>query len=518
MSTVRRIVITMALTLMIAVSVFSGAIFGGLVADIATEGKLYDYAWERNVTFSPKPQEELKSWLMDAVKEESYGAIKRMSEEENFQYNITSIFGTPIARSKDWYRTTPEGTYWTEYCGQNKEYKLQVVFLGKEEEIIDSRYELLFETWIELRSNKIICVSGAVFSLLLFVVSLGLLLVQASVAYKVFLGLVTLGLIECVGVWVLNLPNKQLMSSIVAGEKLLLYFVALFYIHKLHDIRKRVQSIGKTEQTVSEKEKRMPISLRDFSREVNEATDSINVAVNERMKSDRLKTELISNVSHDLKTPLTSIVNFSDLISKEPTENANITEYAEHLHRQSIRLKELMDALIEASKASSGAIEMEMIPCKVQTLLEQCIVEYEDKLAEKNITFVDLPFQEKLLISADVKALCRIFENLLNNICKYALPGSRAYIEVKKENDKVAIYFKNVSAEAINLNAEELTERFVRGDASRHSEGYGLGLSIVKSLMDLMNGGLELSAEYDMFVVKLIFPEYLEAEGYTEDT
>lgn len=302
-------------------------------------------------------------------------------------------------------------------------------------------------------------------------------------------------------------PEKMIIYLI--AEKVLLTGLAGAYLYYLKKLRKGIQAINQSEQAATNPAS-YPISLRPFAKDVAEASNHISVAVNERMKSERLKTELISNVSHDLKTPLTSIINFSDLILNEQTSNANINEYASHLHSQSIRLKNLLDSLIEASKASCGAIEINMIPCNVQTMLEQCIVEYETKLQDNQIELVDLPFEEKLMIMADTNALCRIFDNLLVNIAKYALPGSRAYLEVTREEKNIVISFKNVSKEACNLSADELTERFVQGDASRHTEGHGLGLSIVKSLMDLMNADLEISSRYDMFEVRLIFPAIIE--------
>ena len=231
----------------------------------------------------------------------------------------------------------------------------------------------------------------------------------------------------------------------------------------------------------------------------------MNVAVEERMKSERLKTELITNVSHDIKTPLTSIINYADLIVEEPTENARITEYAEVLKRQSARLKKLIEDLMEASKASTGNIEVHMVPCEVGVLLTQTMGEYEQRLAELGLELVARQPEHPVRIMADGKLLWRVFDNLLNNICKYAMGGTRVYLTVEERDDKVAIAFKNISKYPLDISAEELKERFVRGDKSRHTEGNGLGLSITQSLTQLQGGELELTVDGDFFKVVLMF-------------
>lgn len=510
MNTLKRYGISALLTILLLASGLFGAVFGVVVADIVTEGKIDSFFETDTVIDSEESRSQLAEQVREYVNAEQYEELKRYAQYNDFDYYISSDSGAQIAHSLTWF-TNREGEKLWIPGGPNGKYTIQLsIRPGAAQKQENSVYRI----WRMFRDREKLCILGFCVCLALFGGMLVLLKRQAALIYKVFLLLAVIGGVQVTLILANGLPYRDRLLLFIAVEKLFLLVLAAVYLHNLEYIRHKVRAISHPEESISNR-RRLPGSLRAFSREVDEATESITVAVEERLKSDRLKTELISNVSHDLKTPLTSIINFSDLIVKETTENAAITEYAQHLHRQSIRLKQLMDALIEASKASSGAIEMEPVPCKVKTLLEQCIVEYEDKLQAKGITFVDIPSEEDLMIYADVKALCRIFENLLNNICNYALTGSRAYIEVKREEHMVAITFKNVSAEQINLSAEELTERFVRGDASRHSEGYGLGLSIVKSLMDLLGGGLDISAKYDMFVVKLTFPEYTEEGAVT---
>lgn len=256
---------------------------------------------------------------------------------------------------------------------------------------------------------------------------------------------------------------------------------------------------------------KLPRSLREIGENVNSLAGSISVAVEEKLKSERLKTELITNVSHDIKTPLTSIINFSDMIQKEKTENEKITEFAEHLHKQSTRLKKLLEDLMEASKASTGNLEAHMEPCNVKVLLGQCLGEFEPRLLEKRLELVVNHGEEQLRIMADNRMLWRVFENLMNNICKYAQPDTRVYLSAKEVDGQALITFKNVSKYPLDIAPEELMERFVRGDLSRHTEGSGLGLAIVSSLMELQGGMLKLSTDGDLFKAILEFPLLVDA-------
>lgn len=252
--------------------------------------------------------------------------------------------------------------------------------------------------------------------------------------------------------------------------------------------------------------KHMPELLQNLGKEVNGISDSFSVAVNERMKSEHFKTELITNVSHDIKTPLTSIINFADLISKEETENDKITEYAEHLYDQSIKMKKLLENLLEATKAANGNVEVHLTECDVRVLLGQCLGEYEERLEKQNLILVLKQTEEEMQILADTKHLSRVFDNLMVNICKYAQENTRVYLTTEKKDNKAIITFKNISKYPLDMEAETLMERFVRGDMSRHTEGQGLGLAIIKSLMDLQGGDFQLAVDGDLFKAILEFP------------
>jgi len=229
-------------------------------------------------------------------------------------------------------------------------------------------------------------------------------------------------------------------------------------------------------------------------------------AVEERMKSERMKTELITNVSHDIKTPLTSIINYSDLIAKETDDPAKVREYTEVLTRQSVRLKKLIEDLIEASKASTGNLEVLLAPCESNVLLSQAAGEYEAKMKEHNLELVVSQPDHPVMIMADGRRLWRVFDNLLNNICKYAQEGTRVYLSLTETSSGAEISFKNTSRQQLNITADELKERFVRGDSSRNTEGNGLGLSIAQSLTELQKGTMELCVDGDLFKVTLKFP------------
>lgn len=239
---------------------------------------------------------------------------------------------------------------------------------------------------------------------------------------------------------------------------------------------------------------------------LNKIGEGMTLAVEQRLKSERMKTELITNVSHDIKTPLTSIINYSDLIEKEPTDNPKITEYAEVLHRQSERLKRLIEDLVEASKASTGNLEVHLAPCEVGVMISQTVGEYEQRLETSQLQLLTRQPENPVKIMADGRRLWRVFDNLMNNICKYSQPGTRVYFTMEEIADQAVISFKNTSREPLNLSPEELMERFVRGDSARNSEGNGLGLSIAKSLTELQKGTMEITVDGDLFKVILRFP------------
>ncbi len=245
--------------------------------------------------------------------------------------------------------------------------------------------------------------------------------------------------------------------------------------------------------------------LRDHGNNLNRISDGMAAAVEERMKSEHFKTELITNVSHDLKTPLTSIINYVDLLEKEHIDNAKVDEYVEVLSRQTARLKKMTEDLVEASKASTGNIKMELTNTDMNELVRQLVGEYGERLEQVGLqSVVNIP-EERLIVLADGRYLWRVFDNLLNNICKYSQPNTRVFVDLAASREVVWVALKNTSRDLLNTPADDLMERFVRGDSSRNSEGSGLGLSIARSLTELMDSSLHLEVDGDLFKVKISF-------------
>ena len=239
---------------------------------------------------------------------------------------------------------------------------------------------------------------------------------------------------------------------------------------------------------------------------LNALADVAIEAAKNQTRSERMRTELITNVSHDIKTPLTSIINYVDLLKTAPDQQA-VEQYLEVLGRQSQRLKKLIEDLMEMSKASSGNIPVYPICLDPAETVNQALGEFSDKLAARELTVVFRPPEQPLSMVADGRLSWRVLSNLLSNIVKYALPGTRVYVDVLQLEEQVLISLKNISAEPLNISADELTERFVRGDTSRNTEGSGLGLNIAKSLMELQKGKLQLLVDGDLFKVTLVFPK-----------
>ena len=222
-----------------------------------------------------------------------------------------------------------------------------------------------------------------------------------------------------------------------------------------------------------------------------------------------MKTDLVTNVSHDLKTPLTAIITYVDLLKNEKDEEKR-KEYIGILEKKSQRLKVLIEDLFEISKATSHNVTLHFMKLDIIGLLKQIELEYDRNLKAAGLEVKwDVP-EEKVIVELDSEKAYRIFENLIVNISKYALPNTRVFIEVKEEQDNVSVQMKNVSAAELNFNADEITDRFVRGDVSRNTEGSGLGLSIAKSFTELMHGTLKISTEADLFRVEIVFPRVRE--------
>lgn len=228
-------------------------------------------------------------------------------------------------------------------------------------------------------------------------------------------------------------------------------------------------------------------------------------AVAEEAKSQSMKTELITNVSHDLKTPLTAIITYVDLLKKEGLTEEERDSYIGTIDQKSQRLKVLIEDLFEVSKANSGNIQMHFMDVDVVNLMKQVRLEMEEKIADSNLNFRwNLP-DKRILLSLDGSRTYRIFENLLNNILKYSMPRTRVYIDILEQGEEVHILFRNISAVELEGDVYQLTDRFVRGDTSRNTEGSGLGLAIVKSFVELQNGKLQIEVDGDLFKVLIIW-------------
>ncbi len=245
--------------------------------------------------------------------------------------------------------------------------------------------------------------------------------------------------------------------------------------------------------------------FREHAYNLNGIGSGLQNAVDKSIKSERMKAELITNVSHDIKTPLTSIINYVDLLKREGLDSEHAGEYLEVLDRQSARLKKLTEDLIEASKASTGNIKVNAERLDANILLSQAIGEYEEKLNNKNLFMVTDMAEGEMFVYSDGRLLWRVFDNMLNNIAKYAKQDTRVYISTSKVNNEINIVFKNISDAPLNISSDELMERFVRGDSSRNTEGSGLGLSIARSLTELMGGKFEITIDGDLFKCSMRF-------------
>lgn len=297
-----------------------------------------------------------------------------------------------------------------------------------------------------------------------------------------------------------------LFLVLVALDTAGLYFV-IRTVRQLKTLQTAAQKLAAGDLTYTVDTEKMYPVLKEHGDNLNAVSVGMSRAVNERMKSERFKTELITNVSHDLKTPLTSIVSYVDLLKKEPIESEQAQEYIEVLDRQSQKLKKLTTDLVDASKASSGALPVNLEKIDLGELLRQSAGENTEKFAAADITPVLNVPEAETYVTADGRLLWRVLDNLLGNAVKYAQSGTRLYLELTPGETETVLTLKNISREPLNIPAEELMERFVRGDGSRHTDGSGLGLSIANSLMELMGGKLTLTLDGDLFKAALVFPQ-----------
>ena len=305
-----------------------------------------------------------------------------------------------------------------------------------------------------------------------------------------------------------------LMGMIVAsnGEEslvilctALLFGIILYGAHAFGILLEAVKRMGKGDLETKVSDQFLLGSFKEFAGDLNALANVAVVAAQKQMKSERMKTELITNVSHDIKTPLTSIINYVDLLQKAETEEER-EAFLEVLSRQSMQLKKLIEDLMEMSKASTGNISADIVTINAAEAVNQALGEFADKLDRAQLIPVFRQPESPIYMQADGRLAWRVMSNLLSNVVKYAMPGTRVYIDLMELEGKVIISMKNISREPLNVSADELLERFVRGDASRNTEGSGLGLNIAQSLMDIQKGQLQLLVDGDLFKATLVFP------------
>lgn len=292
-------------------------------------------------------------------------------------------------------------------------------------------------------------------------------------------------------IWVLNLAAVLMAFS--------------YIVYCFTKLRAGAKELGAGNLSCSIDTRFMRGEALEHANDLMNIREGLNRAVAQRMQSERFQSELITNVSHDIKTPLTSIVNYVDLLEKEELNNEKAKEYVDVLSRQSAKLKKLIGDLIEASKASTGVLKVNWEKLDMNVLLDQCAGEYKERLDSAGLKLMLTKPEQPVTINADGRHMWRIFDNLMNNIIKYAQPGTRVYLSLDRAGDKAHVTFRNISRDELSQSADELMARFVRGDSSRSGEGSGLGLAIARSLAQLQGGDMELNLDGDLFKVVLSF-------------
>lgn len=313
---------------------------------------------------------------------------------------------------------------------------------------------------------------------------------------------------------ILGVDNSAPLASL--GALLLIIgfnvYILILQIRKAkgeESIREATKALAEGDlEYVAPKMKRL-YTEQEIIDNIDHLSDGLHKAIEKSLYDERMKTELITNVSHDIKTPLTSIINYVELIKREEVDNEKVQHYLEVLDKKSQRLKQLTEDLVEVSRISSGNIELERVPIDFGELLRQAMGEFEDKFTEHELKMVERIPEEAHMIFADGRRTFRIMDNLLQNIYKYAMPGTRVYIDLTCENERVRLEIKNISKAPLNIEVSELMERFVRGDQSRTTEGSGLGLSIARDLVRMQDGEFQVYLDGDLFKVVIEFPEYI---------
>lgn len=353
---------------------------------------------------------------------------------------------------------------------------------------------LLWNTlkWLKIRIGKIAVIISSAF--------LNIPLIWRTLV--IIFGITFLEFIVILGCW----WETDILLVFWLLEKLILLPLAIYAAFFMRKLQEGGIALAKGDLSFHVDTKIMFWDFKRHGENLNSIAAGMAKAVDQRLASERMKTELITNVSHDIKTPLTSIINYAGLIEEEPCNSEKHKEYSAVLIRKSTHLKHLLDDLVEISKAATGNLEVALAPCEAGVLLTQAAGEFEQRCNAANLQLITKQPEENLRIMADSRRIWRVFENLMSNACKYSLPGSRVYLSLEAIGKEAVFTFRNTSSTVLDITPEELMERFVRGDASRTTEGNGLGLSIAKSLTELQNGKMDIFIDGDLFKVCLHFP------------
>ena len=326
---------------------------------------------------------------------------------------------------------------------------------------------------------------------------------NTSEKIKVLFGIGGFVFLQFFMLFMINASGVFALVLIVADVAAIVY--AVRKVDGLDLIMDGLKKISDGELQYKIKTEQLTGKYKAMAEYINNIGDGLDAAVENSLKKERMQTELITNVSHDLKTPLTSIINYVDLLKRENLTDPQVQEYLRILDEKSQRLKVLTEDVVEASKASTGNIKFEMNDIDFVEMVQQVIGEFEEKFQEKNLTMMVHFTDEPSMIYADGQKMWRVLENVFGNVVKYAMEGTRVYAEISNSNKKVVFSLKNISAQPLNFSADELTERFIRGDVARNTEGSGLGLSIAKSLTELQGGEFKLYLDGDLFKVMITF-------------
>lgn len=316
-------------------------------------------------------------------------------------------------------------------------------------------------------------------------------------------------IVNCIILWVITWFWVWGFIPLVAYS-LLIYFLMKKYVK---DVQNKYQNLLWATSSIAKGDLDIALSedfgvFESYKNELRQIQTDFKKAVDEEVKSQRMKSELITNVSHDLKTPLTAIITYINLLKEPGITEEQRQEYIATLDKKAVRLKVLIEDLFEVSKATSNNITLNYDKVDICNLIRQCYLEYEDRMEENRLQFKFMMPEEKIVLTLDPQKTFRIFENLYTNIIKYALPATRVYVIVREKEGEVEIEVKNISRTELQISPEELTERFVRGDGARNTEGSGLGLAIARSFTEIQHGSMQISVDGDLFKVLLIFRKW----------